>query len=506
MVHTRAGACDKNACMLAPCADNQTRHTHIDQKEASQRGSKHCMRYPVSAILHLECLHKLNAPFERNLQFCICHAHCRVLWAVTMLMHLRFLQENPELLNIYLPASATHLATLLLAATSSTRRRQLATAEKHLRQANTLLGCCRCLPSSAAQVALQLAQVLRLQAALKLPATDLVVATASALPGQAPEVASAAAGTAGYAIRRSAKAADVEEEVKLLPAGASGRVLCRTDLQLQRLKEAAGLLGRALQLLVHEAGSPPALVRTALLELAAVLLYQHQLAGPTGAAATPVAGSAAGATAIAAVTDRARIAAALQAAHTTAAQLRMLHVTNHLLSPVSVNGLPAWLVEQLKGQEQLQMSLQQQTSQAAAAAATAAGKPSSGHKLQHQQHLTLSAAAPAAVAAAAAAIPDATLGRLAVCHYVRQLAAASEGLAGLQQRQTAAAQAALMQAALKAACTKLATDTCWSDVRPVGPVGAGAAAAHGADAGGVPVGECCFSLPALLHKVQALCN
>jgi hypothetical protein len=171
---------------------------------------------------------------------------------------------------------------------------------------------------------------------------------------------------------------------------------------------------------------------------------------------------------------------ALQAAHVTAGQLRVLCLTNHQLQSVSAGGLPAWLVEQLKSQEQLQSSLQQQTAQAAAAAATAAGKP-----LQHrkkQQQLTLSAASAAAAAAVASAVPDTVLGRLAVCQYVRLLLAAENGAAGLQQRQLAAAQVLQMHPGIRASCPKLAAECCWSEV-PV--VGAGATAAAPGSTGSV---------------------
>lgn len=364
------------------------------------------------------------------------------------------LQENPELVNIYLPATVTHLQVLLLAATASTRRRQLATAEKQLRQASTLLSCCRCLPSTAAQVALQLAQVLRLQAALKLPATYLLVPRSAA-------AAAAAAGTAAATPATSSAA-----------SASSGAVMLKgTELQLQRLAEAAELAGRALQLAVSDAGSSPALARSALLELAAAWLYSHQCGG---------AGVAGGLVS--------KVAAALQAAHVTAGQLRVLCLTNHQLQPVSVGGLPVWLVERLKSQEQLQSSLQQQTAQAAAAAAAAAGKPTQ-HRKKQQQLLTLSAASAAAAAAVTAAVPDTTLGRLAVCHYVRLLVTANDGSAGLQQQQLAAAQAVQLSPVMRAACPKLAADCCWSEVPVVGSMAAGggkASVAAAASAGTVP--------------------
>jgi hypothetical protein len=366
------------------------------------------------------------------------------------------LQENPELLNIYLPATSTHLQVLLLAATASTRRRQLATAEKHLRRASTLLPYCRCLPSAAVQVALQLAQVLRLQAALKLPATDLVVARSAA----------------------AAAAAAASDAAAGVP---SSTALKGTELQLQRLSEAAELAGRALQLAVSDAGSPPAVARSALLELAAAWLYSYRCAGRAQGANYGL---------------LSKVAAALQAAHVTAGQLRVLCMTNHQLQTVSVGGLPAWLTEQLKGQEQLQISLQQQIGQAAAAAATAAGKPTPHRR--KQQQLTLSAASAAAAAAMASAVPDSTLGRLAVCQYVRLLMAAYDGTAGLQQQQLAAAQVLQLHPAMRAACPKLASDCCWSEAPVVGAAAAGgggagtaAAAAAGTtpDAANLPLGE-----------------
>jgi hypothetical protein len=362
------------------------------------------------------------------------------------------LQENPELLNIYLPATNAHLYVLLLAATASTRRRQLATAERQLRQASTLLSCCCCLPSAAAQVALQLAQVLRLQAALKLPATDIVVTK---------DAAAAAAAAAGGGSSGS---------------GVAG-VLKGTELQLQRLAESAQLAGKALQLAVTDGGSPPALVRSALLELAAAWLYSHQCAGSSTQTGSATSSGMVG-----------KVMGALQAAHVTAGQLRVLCLTNHQLQPVNVGGLPAWLAEQLKSQEQLQSSLQQQTAQAAAATATAAGKPTQHRK--KQQQLTLSAASAAAAAAMASAVPDTVLGRLAVCQYVRLLLAAGSGVAGLQQRQLAAAQVLQMHPGIRAACPKLAAECCWPEVPEVGS-GAAAASAPGSSGTAGGAGGAC---------------
>jgi hypothetical protein len=313
-------------------------------------------------------------------------------------------------------------------------------------------------------VALQLAQVLRLQAALKLSATNAVVTKDS--------TAAAAGGGSGESF----------------VAGA----LKGAELQLQRLAESAELAGKALQLAITDAGSPPALVRSALLELAAAWLYSHQRAS-IGTQSASITGSG----------MVGKVVAALQAAHVTAGQLRVLWLTSHQLQPVSTGGLPAWLVEQLKGQEQLQISLQQQTAQAAAAAATAAGKPTQHRK--KQQQLTLSTASAAAAAAMASAVPDTVLGRLAVCQYVRLLLAAGDGAAGLQQRQLAAAQVLQLHPSMRAACPKLAAECCWSAVPVVGSGTAAAAAAvapgnsvvaagagsasDAADAAAIPQGE-----------------
>jgi hypothetical protein len=377
------------------------------------------------------------------------------------------LQENPELLNIYLPATSAHLQVLLLAATASTRRRQLATAERQLRQASALLSCCRCLPSTAVQVALQLAQVLRLQAAFKLPATDIVVAK---------DATAAAGGSSGS-----------------VAAGA----LKGTELQLLRLTESAELAGKALQLAVNDGGSPPALVRSALLELAAAWLYSHQCVGSGTQTASTTRSGMVG-----------QVMGALQAAHVTAGQFRVLCLTNHQLQPVSAGGLPAWLVEQLKSQEQLQSSLQQQTAQAAAAAATAAGKPSQHRK--KQQQLTLSAASAAAAAAMASAVPDTLLGRLAVCQYVRLLLAAAGGTAGLQQRQLAAAQVLQMHSAIRAACPRLAAECCWSEVPVVGSGATAAAAGSSGNSGGASgasnAQEAAAIPPGMYVPTVAVCN
>jgi hypothetical protein len=332
---------------------------------------------------------------------------------------------------------------------------------------------------------LQLAQVLRLQAALKLPATDFVVSRTPAAAAASDATASTAA-AAGL----------------LSSAALSGTVLKGAELQLQRLAEAAELAGRALQLVVGDAGSPPALARSALLELAAAWLYSYQCGG-TQAAGGMVS----------------KVAAALQAAHVTAGHLRVLCLMNHQLQPVSVGGLPAWLVEQLKSQEQLQSSLQQQTAQAAAAAATAAGKPTQHRK--KQQQLLLSAASAAAAAAVAAAVPDTVLGRLAVCHYVHLLFTAADGAAGLQQQQLAAAQVQQLYPAMRAACPKLAADCCWPEAPVVGStaagggstgLGAAASAGNSPEAANVLLGKrftarlVCLLLSAHVTLSNSACN
>lgn len=365
-------------------------------------------------------------------------------------MALTAAQEHPELLNVYLSVTPAHVATLQLAATNATRRRQLATSERLLRQAAVLLSCTRSLPTQHADVALQLAQVLRLQAALKLPATTLAVHAAS----KTSNPAASASGTTATIV--------------------TGAVVAQGPaLQQQRLDEAAGLLTRALQVLITDGGSGPLLVRSVLLELAAVKLYSYQLSAKPSAGPAD-ANPAEAAPAATALQD---MLASLQAAHVTAGHVRVLYVTSHQLQAIASpnTSLPIWLLEWLKGQEHLQLSLQQQSAAAAAEAAVAAGKHGNSRspKKQHQtaDPQTATAAALAGIDSLAP-VSDANLGRLAVCYCVEQLTTAANGLSGLQQRQYCAAKALQVQSALAKCCPKLLSDTCWSQL----PAGVSAAA------------------------------
>lgn len=371
-------------------------------------------------------------------------------------------QEHPELTNIYLPAASSHLTALLQAASAATRRRQLATAEHHLRSAADMLGCCRCLPVHTAAVLTGLARVLRLQAALKLPDTAKL--------GAAAKPASISAGDKGAQQQQG-------QSVGVTGASSTG-ASAAAQLQQLRLHEAAHLLAAGLKVLITDAGSNPVLVRAALLELAAVLIQ----AAASDAADQPSADSAqSSADALAA----AKAAAVLRAADVTAGHVCKLYLDSHSLQPVLSPGtsLPDWLVELLKGHEQLQQSLQHEAAAAAAAVAAGPGrKPASGAAGSTVSSSTAAGTAtttgkqPAAAAAAdasaagagtataAVTVSDAALGRLAVCYYLQQLMAMSNGAAGLEQQHRAAEQALLVQPALRAACAKFAAECCWPEV------------------------------------------
>jgi hypothetical protein len=382
------------------------------------------------------------------------------------------LQEHPQLTNIYLPAAATHLSALLAAASAATRRRQLATAERHLRAAAHMLGCCRCLPLHAAEVLTRLARVLRLQAALKLPGTVLM-AQAAAAAAQHQQAATSAAGTAGAST-----------------AGRSGggSVAAAAKLQQSRLHEAAHLLGSSVHVLIADAGSNPVLVRSALLELAAVLLQAAEQQADSGPGTNSRAAASSADPAVAA-----KVAAVLRAAHVTAGQVCKLLLESHSLQPVLSPStcMPEWLLELLKGHEQLQQSLQQEAAAAAAAAAAgtgskaAAAASSSASTAGTQLAGSLGTGKQAADGAGVtSAVTDEALGRLAVCFFVQQLAAMAFGAAGLPQQCRAAEQALLVQPVLRAACAKFAAGCCWSDV----PAEV-AAVLHNAPVPALPTGE-----------------
>eukprot|EP00879_Flechtneria_rotunda_P009274 GHRR01009708.1.p1 GENE.GHRR01009708.1~~GHRR01009708.1.p1 ORF type:complete len:949 (+),score=449.96 GHRR01009708.1:194-2848(+) len=438
------------------------------------------------------------------------------------------MREYPELLSIYMPSVATHLAVLMLAARCAMRRHQLATAEKQLRQAAALLGNTRSLPTTHVQVALHLAQVLRLQAALKLPATDAVVsgptpqaavnsqrptsqndsskpAATESIEQQGDDHNAAQGAEAANADADSQNAAGTKQGTASAAAeGAETPKLPGLQLQQHRLQEAVQLLLHALRLLVSDGGSHVMLVRNTLLELAANWLYSHQLrANKTLTAATQQAGAGQSAAASRDTGNGsagpAQIMAALHAAHVTAGHLRTLYLTPHQLQPVHdpETSLPLWLVEWLKGQEQLQSSMQQRSAAEAAAAAARAGKPAGGvAKRLHQPQLGKEAAD--------IQVTGSVLARMAVCYYVQQLSGIAGELPGLEQQLLAAARALQVQAALKAACPKFNTDCSWSEVPAV---------TAGASEAALPVGavciqwyrqECCWQVPTSWRNTGSL--
>jgi hypothetical protein len=314
-----------------------------------------------------------------------------------------------QLVNIYVPATRQHLAALLLAAATATRRRQLATAEQQLRGAVRLLGCCRCLPTDAVAAHAALARVLRLQAALQLPAVQPAPATKGSSAGSAP--------------------------------------LSGAPLQQQRLQEAARLLVLALQVHVSDGSCDPITARSLLLELASAWVQCVHHMATAGCSST-------------AASAGARTAAALAAAQHASAHMCALLLGSPALQPLASlrSALPGWLLEQLQGQEQLQASRQQ-----AAAAAAAAQAAVGGHKQPHVVPAT-TVEAGAGASAPAVQLPDATLGRLAVCAYTQQLAAAACGAAGLHQQQLAAEQLLQLGPALRLACAKFADSCCCVEV------------------------------------------
>lgn len=377
--------------------------------------------------------------------------------------------------NIYLPAVTRHLSVLLGASAAATRRHQLVTAERHLRGAADLLGRCRCLPLQAAAVLTSLARVLRLQAAVKLPDTAMLGPPATQHRA------------AGHSQQACQGASDQDTS---LPTGSNssgssgGGMSVVGDLQQRRLQAAAHLLGVSLQVLIADGGSNPMLVRPALLELAAVWLQAAASSGlltaSTQARNTLTAGApAAAAGAAGAVTASAvRIASVLKAASVTSGHVCKLLLESHSLQPVQAPSscLPDWLLELLRGHEQLQTSLHADA--AATAAAIAAGGPAksaaaAGGAASSLSNSSSSSASTAGkqttaggveAAAVPVAVPDATLGRLAVCFYIQQLTAAGCGAAGAQQQLRASQQALMVQPVLRGACPRFAADCCWPDV------------------------------------------
>lgn len=323
------------------------------------------------------------------------------------------------------------------AAAAAARRRQLASAERHLRSAAQLLGCCRCLPVQAAAVLTNLARVLRLQAALQLPGTP-----------------TAARATASKGYQQEAKAACSSS------SGSHGHVAAAVNIQQHRLREAAFLLGKGIHILVVDGGSNPLLVRSALLELAAVWTEASRQDGLNSNTAAAAAAAAA------------KVAAVLRAASVSAAHVRKLFLESHSLQPVQApsSSLPEWLLETLKGHEQLQASIQQAAGARAAAVAAGGSKTAASSTTTTQQLSPRSQGGGAGVTSASPqsssvqVISDAVLGRLAMCFYVQQLTAMASASAGLQQQQRAAEQVLLLQPVLRASCSSFAAGCCWPAV------------------------------------------
>lgn len=311
-----------------------------------------------------------------------------------------------------------------------------------------------------------------MQAALKLPATGK-----AAVHPSNPAMLGSSSGLQlqDQAVQKSRDGPGSEQLTRIQLSGA--------ELQQHRLHEAALLLVVALQVLVADGGSDPVATRAVVLELAAVWVQLgHSESGP--AATSPAHESTAPATELAA----ARVAAALAVAHEAAGHACCLLLESHTLQPVvkPSSSFPVWLVELLRGQEELQASLQAQAAAAAAAAAAAgtpASKATSGvHSSSSSSAVGVVAAKPVPAAAGAsggdaagttsatAVVPDTTLARLSVCFFV-QLVAGNRNAGGRQQQALATVQMLLVQPTLRAACVKFASSCCWQEV-PQGIKGA----------------------------------
>lgn len=309
------------------------------------------------------------------------------------------------LVNIYLPCVSPLFEATMVCAKALAVQQQLQQCEALLREALTLLGLSRCLPGTHAKVYLLLAHTLRNSAML---------------------------GAAGHAWRSAALARGSSfggsgcgngQLAAMLSGAAEEEGTGAQQHAQQLLQEAQQLLAKALAATMSGGGSH-SLQRDCLLELAAVALAEQPQ-------------------------QPQRVVATLAAAHATTTRQRRLELGSHTLGPVAVGGLPAWLVEQLHGQEAAAQCVPP------AGSAARVGGSAAGAKQQEQP-----AAAPAA------AVPDELLGRLALTAFA-QLASAPLQQLGLEERGRTAAQAHCLLSVLKAACPAFAAECCWPHAPPL---------------------------------------
>ena len=212
-------------------------------------------------------------------------------------------QEHPELINQYTSGTTLYALALEMTSRCSARQYRLPEAQSDLELALKLLQYhTRALPAQHARVRLALARILRARALEESLASPSLLQVHS--DGRAPT-------------------GDRDGATMAMVA----------------LKRARELLLQCLTLSALDGAHQQAVMREALLELAATFIPAsaslHQLDEQGGKAA-----------AAAAVTS------ALKLAHSAATKAMLLQRSSHLLAPVAVAQLPEWSVIFAKGQEQ----------------------------------------------------------------------------------------------------------------------------------------------------------
>ena len=215
-------------------------------------------------------------------------------------------QERSELINQYTSGTTLYALALEMTSRCSARQFRLPAAQSDLEIALKLLQYhTRALPAQHARVRLALARILRARALEESLASPSLLQVHS--DGRAPT-------------------GDRD--------GATVAVVA-----LETIKRARELLLQCLTLSALDGAHQQAIMREALLELAATFIPAsaslHQLDEQGGKAA-----------AAAAVTS------ALKLAHSAATKAMLLQRSSHLLAPVAVAQLPEWSVIFAKGQEQ----------------------------------------------------------------------------------------------------------------------------------------------------------
>ena len=221
-------------------------------------------------------------------------------------------QEHPELINLYISGTTLYALALEMTSCCSTRRRRLPEAQSDLELALKLLRYhTRALPTQHAAARLALARVLRTRA------NEESLACAALL--------------------------HIHSDGRPVSTKEGGATAAAAAAEVEMINQARELLLQCLTLSALDGANQQALIREALLELAATFLPAD---ASSRLSTRPDGGDGGGSVAAAAV------ASALRLAYSSATKAILVQRSSHLLTPVAVPQLPEWAVAFAKGQEQ----------------------------------------------------------------------------------------------------------------------------------------------------------